>query len=71
LLGGAELTVMVKAASEALACPSLTLIRMLENVPAAVGVPANLPFEAVNVAQAGLFCTLKVKVSPSASLAVG
>jgi hypothetical protein len=71
LVGVCAVTVIAKVGSDALACPSLTLILMLENVPAAVGVPANPPLDAVKVAQAGLFWMLKVSVLPSGSLAVG
>ena len=54
------------------ALPSLTLIAMLANVPAAVGVPWSCPDVALNVAQVGLFATLNVSVVPvSGSLAVG
>src|SRR5256885_1389465 len=53
------------------ALPSLTLIAMLANVPAAVGVPCSWPVAALNVAQAGRFVMLNVSVSPSGSLAVG
>jgi hypothetical protein len=66
---------MVKAGSDALALPSLTLIVMLANVlPASVaaGVPCSLPVLAVNVAHDGLFAMLKVSDGfGSGSLAVG
>ena len=68
---GAGLTVIVKAGSAALALPSLTLITMLANVPAAVGVPWSRPVLAVNVAHAGRFVIVNVRVLPSGSLAVG
>jgi hypothetical protein len=64
-------TVMVNAGSEALAEPSLTLIAMLANVPAAVGVPDNRPVVVLNVAQLGRFAIANVSVLPSGSLAVG
>ena len=37
----------------------------------APGVPCNVPFVGLNVAQAGRFVMLKVSVPPSGSLAVG
>jgi hypothetical protein len=71
LLGVASATLMVKAASAALACPSLTLMMMFANVPALLGIPLKVPSVVENVAQTGLFWMLKVSASPSGSLAVG
>jgi hypothetical protein len=70
---GCAFTVIENAASEVVALPSLTLMAMLGYEPtfAAVGVPESLPVLALNVAQVGLFATLKVSGSPSASLADG
>ena len=51
--------------------PSLTLILMLENVPAAVGVPASMPVLVLKVAHAGLPVIVNLKALPSASLADG
>jgi hypothetical protein len=54
------------------ALPSLTLIAMFANVPAAVGVPDSRPVLPLNVAQAGRLVMLNVSVVPvSGSLAVG
>jgi hypothetical protein len=65
-------TTIENAGSDAVACPSLTLIAMFANVPAAVGVPDSCPVVVLNAAQVGLFATLKVSVVPvSGSLAVG
>jgi len=55
----AAATVIENAASATLdALPSLTLIEMLANVPAAVGVPWSCPVVVLNVAQAGRFVML-------------
>ncbi|MEQ1579368.1 MAG: hypothetical protein ABL964_02160 [Steroidobacteraceae bacterium] len=64
-------TVMLKVGREVDAVPSLTLILIPENVPAAVGVPASLPVLVLKVAHAGLPEMLKVKVLPSRTLADG
>jgi hypothetical protein len=65
-------TAIENAGSDAVACPSLTLIAMLANVPAAVGVPDSCPVLPLNVAQAGRLVILNVSVVPvSGSLAVG
>src|SRR5947207_641093 len=65
-------TTIENDAREADACPSLTLIAMLANVPAAVGVPDSCPVPALNVAHVGRFVMLNVRVVPaSGSLAVG
>jgi hypothetical protein len=66
-------TTIANVGSETVVVPSLTLIRMLENVPVCVllGVPDSLPVVVLNAAQAGLFATLNVRVLPSGSRAVG
>jgi len=65
-------TTIENDAREADACPSLTLIAIPANVPAAVGVPDSCPVVVLKVAQAGLLATLNVSVVPvSGSLAVG
>ena len=46
---------MENAVSDALAWPSLTLIRMFGKVPVEAGVPESLPVEALKLAHAGLF----------------
>ncbi len=53
----AAVTVIVKALSDALDFPSLTLITMPELAPtlAASGVPERAPVEALKLAQPGLF----------------
>jgi hypothetical protein len=75
IVGGlfAAATVIENADSATLgALPSLTLIVMFEDVPAAVGVPVSCPVLPLNVAQAGRFVMLNVSVVPeSGSLAVG
>ena len=67
------LTVIANGASVAAACPSLTPIMMLLNVPifALVGVPERSPVLALNVAQVGRFVMLYVSVLPSGSVAIG
>ena len=65
-------TTIENAARDADACPSLTLIAMLANVPAAVGVPDSCPVPALNVAHVGRFVMLNASVVPaSGSFAVG
>ena len=48
-------TVMLKAGSDAVVRPSLTLMMMLLWVPVALCVPASVPVEVEKVAQLGLF----------------
>ena len=64
---------MLKAGSEADACPSLTLITMLENVPTLEleGVPLKVPVVVLNEAHDGRFWTLKLSVVPEGLLALG
>jgi hypothetical protein len=71
--GGAELTVMVKAGSEADWLPSLTLITIGLDVPtsAAAGVPLSLPVAVSNAAHEGLPVMAKVSVLVLASEALG
>jgi hypothetical protein len=71
--GVVEATVMLKGFSDADAWPSLTLIEMFENVPTfeLVGVPLTVPVAMLNVAQAGRFCTVKLRVMPDGPLALG
>jgi hypothetical protein len=66
-------TAIENAGSCAVACPSLTPMTMLLNVPmlALVGVPARRPVLALNVAQLGRFVMLYVNALPSTSVAVG
>ena len=64
-------TTIENAFSDALALPSLTAIVMLLFVPVDDGVPYSWPLDVLNVAHDGLFVTLKVSLSPFASLAVG
>ena len=66
-------TVIEKAESEVVVIPSLTLIVILLVVPTSVlpGVPLIAPLVVLKLAQVGKLLTLKVRVSPSASLAVG
>jgi len=71
--GLGEATVMLKAASEADAWPSPTLITMFAKVPTLelAGVPLNLPLAVLKAAQEGMFWTLKVSVPPDGSVVVG
>jgi hypothetical protein len=64
-------TTIENAASDAVACPSLTLIAMFEDEPAAAGVPVSCPVLPLNVAQVGRLVMLYVSGSASGSLAVG
>src|SRR5579864_4669959 len=66
IVGGTALTWILNAGSEADSWPSLTLITMFGNVPTLEleGVPLKVPVEALNAAQAGRFCTLKVSARP-------
>src|SRR5262245_32235869 len=66
-------TTIANGESCAVACPSLTPITMLLNVPtlALVGVPDRRPVLPLNVAQLGRFVTVYVSVLPSISVAVG
>src|SRR6202035_4821418 len=61
------------AGREADCVPSLTLIRMLPQVPASAecGVPESSPVLELKVAQAGAFTMLKVSARPCGSLATG
>jgi hypothetical protein len=70
---GAEFTVIENAGSDVVALPSLALMTMFAYEPTfvAAGVPDNRPVLALKVAQVGLFATLKVSASPSASDAEG
>ena len=64
---------MEYAASDAELGPSVTEIVTPLYVPTSpsVGIPDSLPVADSNVAQRGMFCTLKVSVSPSGSDALG
>jgi hypothetical protein len=53
------------------AFPSVTLIVILAKSPAEDGVPPSAPDDELNVAHAGFPVIWKVRVSPSASAAVG
>ena len=55
MVGAAAVTLIENAASDALACPSLTLMRMFPNVPVDADVPESLPVEVSKFAHAGLF----------------
>src|SRR5688572_18319277 len=76
IVGGALLaasTTMENGASEALACPSLTLITIFACVPTWLGpgVPLNCPVLVLKAAQTGGFATENVKGPPSGSFALG
>jgi hypothetical protein len=64
---------MSKAANEAVASPSVTLIRTRGNVPRspAPGLPESRPVDALKPAQPGRFSMSKVSASPSGSDALG
>jgi hypothetical protein len=66
-------TVTVKAGSDAVTRPSLTLITMFGNVPtfAAVGVPVSRPVDVLKLIHDGRFEIEKPSVLPSGSDAVG
>lgn len=68
-----DTTVIVKAGSEALATPSLTLITIPASVPtsAAVGVPLSCPLAILKLAQEGRLLMENVRPFPAGSLAVG
>jgi hypothetical protein len=70
---GGGVTWIAKAASDAVALPSLTEITMLEEVPtfADVGVPVRDPVPLLKAAHAGLFAMVKLRVSLSTSDATG
>jgi hypothetical protein len=66
-------TVMLNAASEALAVPSATVITIPDVVPASVafGLPESCPVVVLKVAQDGAFLMENVMVPASESLALG
>jgi len=68
-----DTTVIVKAGSEALATPSLTLITIPATVPtsAAVGVPLSCPLAILKLAHEGRLLMENVRPLPAGSLAVG
>jgi hypothetical protein len=68
-----DTTVIVKAGSEALATPSLTLITIPASVPtsAAVGVPLSCPLAILKLAHEGRLLMENVRPLPAGSLAVG
>jgi hypothetical protein len=70
---GAAFTVIENAGKDVVALPSLALMTMFAYEPTfvAAAVPDNRPVLALNVAQLGLFVMLKLRASPSASLADG
>jgi hypothetical protein len=68
---GESVTVIVNAGSAAVSSPSLTLILMFANVPAAVGVPCRRPVLVENVAHEGGPVIENVSGSSSSSSAVG
>src|SRR5690606_27292808 len=69
----AAVTVIENAGRDAVALPSLTVMRMFECVPTCPGpgVPARRPVDGVNVSQPGRFTMLNDSESPSGSLADG
>jgi hypothetical protein len=69
-LAGAA-TVIVNAGSDFNLLPSLTEMRMLENVPATVGVPLRRPVLVLKLAQDGRLLTENPSVWPSGSDAEG
>ena len=69
----ADVTWMLKTASETCAAPSDTEIEIFDVVPtcAVVGVPERRPVDELNEAQAGRLAIANVSVWPSGSDAVG
>ena len=69
----AAFTVIVKAAREALATPSVALITMPGSVPTSVaaGVPLSCPVAMLKFAHEGWLLIEKVRPLPAGSLAVG
>jgi hypothetical protein len=63
--------VIPNAGKDAVKRPSLTVMTMFENEPAALGVPLKRPLAVSNVAQLGRFWIVKPSVPPSGSLAAG
>src|SRR5262249_32177900 len=70
---GPEVTVMVKAGSDAEPYPSLVLITIPEYVPTfvAAGFPLSCPVALLKLAHEGWFAMEKVRVLPEGSFAVG
>jgi len=66
-------TAIEKAGKETLSVPSLTVIVIPLVVPTSVlpGEPLIAPLVLSNIAHEGRLVTVKLRVSPSASLAVG
>jgi hypothetical protein len=64
---------IANGASEVDALPSLTAIMIFAELPwsAVAGVPESWPVAALNCAHSGLFWMLKLRVSLSASAALG
>ena len=73
LVGATLVTVIEKAGKDTLSIPSLTVIVMPLVVPTSVlpGVPLMAPFALSKLAHEGRLVAVKLRVSPSASLAVG
>jgi hypothetical protein len=63
--------VIVKVGSDFVLLPSLTEMRMFENVPATVGVPLRRPVLVLKLAQAGRLPMANVSGWPSGSVAEG
>jgi hypothetical protein len=70
---GGRFVEIVNAGSEAEEVPSVTLIRMFDQVPATLGTPSMRPEYLLNVIHAGLFTMLNrsALLAVSGSLAVG
>jgi hypothetical protein len=67
------LTVIANVGNEAFDLPSVTVMRILFQVPTAVGEPYSLPVETLKLAHAGLFAMVKrsLSIAVSGSLTVG
>ena len=64
-------TAMLKAGNGIVVRPSLTLMMMFPNVPAAFGVPVSAPVVVLNDAQLGICWMLKVSIAPRPPVTLG
>jgi uncharacterized membrane protein YkgB len=73
VVAAVPVTVMLNAASEAVAVPSAAVITIFSVVPVSVtfGLPESWPVDGLKLAQLGGFLIVKASAPPSESLAVG